>query len=89
MRRGTAFVAAAALALLVETANAEGISGAIEEIDPEANTIVIGGTMFTVTSGTVGLKINELGQGETVEVVFSPKSVVEATFNALMIRRKE
>lgn len=89
MRRGTAFVAAAAVALMVETAKAEGISGAIEEIDLKTNTIVIGGTMFTVTSGTVGLKINELEQGENVEVVFSPKSVVEGRFNALMIGRKE
>jgi hypothetical protein len=89
MRRGAAFVAAAVLVILIKTANAEGISGAIEEIDLEANTIVIGGTMFTVTSGTVGLEINELEQGETVEVVFSPKSLIQDTFNALMIRRKE
>jgi hypothetical protein len=89
MRRGTVFVAAAALALMVETANAEGISGAIEEIDPEANTIVVGGTVFTLSSGTVGLKINELEQGDTVEVVYSPMSVIEDTFNALMIRRKD
>ena len=80
---------AAALALMVETAKAEGISGAIEEIDPEANTIVVGGTVFTVTSGTVGPKIDELKQGDTVEVVYSPKSETEDTFNALMIQRKE
>jgi hypothetical protein len=89
MRRGTVFVAAAALALMVERANAEGISGAIEEIDPETNTIVVGGTVFTVTSGTVGLKMNELEQGDTIEVVYSPTSVIEDTFNALMIRRKD
>jgi Domain of unknown function (DUF5666) len=89
MRGVTAFFAAAALTLMVETAKAEGISGAIEEIDPEANTIVVGGTVFTVASGTVGPKLDELKQGDTVEVVFSPKSVTEDTFNALMIRRKE
>jgi hypothetical protein len=89
MRGGTVFVASAALALMVGTAKAEGISGAIEEIDPEAATIVIGGTVFTVTTGTVGLKINELEQGDTVEVVYSPTSVTEDTFNALMIRRME
>jgi hypothetical protein len=89
MHRGKVFVAAAALALMVETANAEGVSGAIEEIDPEANTIVVGGTVFTVASDTVGPKLEELEQGDTVEVVFSPKSGTEDTFNALMIRRKE
>jgi hypothetical protein len=89
MRRGRVFVAAAVLDLMVGAANAEGISGAIEEIDPEANRIVVGGTVFTVTSGTVGLKIDELEQGDTIEVVYSPTSVIEDTFNALMIRRKD
>jgi hypothetical protein len=85
----TAFFAAGALTLMVQTAKAEGISGAIEEIDPEANTIVVGATVFTVASGTVGSKIDELKHGDTVEVVFSPKSRTGDTFNALMIRRKE
>jgi hypothetical protein len=89
MSRGTVFAATAALALMVGTANAEGISGAIEKIDPEANTIVVGGTVFTVTSGTVGLKMNELKQGGTIEVVYSLTSVIEDTFTALMIRLKD
>jgi hypothetical protein len=89
MRGGTAFVVAAALALMVETANAEGISGVIEEIDPGVSTIVVGGTVFTVSSSTVGPKIDDLTEGDTVEVVFSPKNATEDTFNAMMIRRKE
>jgi hypothetical protein len=89
MRAVTAFFAAAALAFMAQAAKAEGISGAIEEIDPEANTIVVGGTVFTVASGTVGPKIDELEQGDNVEIVFSPKSGTEDTFNTLMIRRKE
>jgi hypothetical protein len=89
MRRGTVFAAAAALALMVETASAEGISGAIEEIDPEGSTIVVGGTVFAVTSGTIGLKMNELEQGDTIEVVYFPTSVIEDILIALMIRRRD
>ena len=73
MRRGTVFVAAAALALMVGTANAEGISGAIEEIDPEANTIVVGGTVFIVASGHGRLEKWTNSSTATLLRSFSPR----------------
>lgn len=54
MRKGMVFAAASVLAYVFGTANAAGLSGAIEEVDRELNTILVRGMTFAVSpSSTV------------------------------------
>ena len=89
MSRGFGLFTASAFACMIGTASAAGLSGAVEEIDVASGTMVVAGTAFLVSSETMGPGLEELKEGEVVEVVYSPKGgSSQDAFAALLIRRQ-
>jgi Cu/Ag efflux protein CusF len=62
---------AAAMLLAAGVAYAENLEGTIEEIDRDANTIVVDGQAFLVDSTTGGASLDELKEGDKVDVQFT------------------
>lgn len=90
MRKATTFAAASVLACMSGMANAAGVSGPIEEIDVDLHTIVVQGTTFVVPADNpVGPAIEELQEGDVIEVFFAANRLAGDGFVALRLRRKE
>ena len=63
-------------------AMAEQATGTVESVDPNARTVVVGGTPYMLENGATGLKIDEIKVGEKVTVEFDVN-----TNNVTMIER--
>jgi len=72
MRRMLGLAAAAAMAFAVSTASAEEITGTVSNIDLTRATFVVDGKTYTASpTNTVGTKIDELQDGDTVKLEVS------------------
>ena len=71
MRRMMGIATAAALTLSAGVALADEASGAIENIDTVKNTFQVGDKTFQYSSeNTMGTKLDELKEGDTVKVMY-------------------
>ena len=78
------FATAFALPLLLGAgaAMADQATGTVESVDPNARTVVVGGTPYMLENGATGQKIDEIKVGEKVTVQFDVN-----TNNVTMITR--
>ena len=89
MYRMFGMAAAAALVLAASTAQAEEVTGAVENIDLTRNTFEVEGTVFTASdTNTVGPDLEELKEGEQVTVFFEDAGSGEP-INAVTITKEE
>lgn len=69
MRRMLGLAAAAAMAFSVSAASAEEITGTVSNIDLTRATFVVDGKTYTASpTNTVGTKIEDLQEGDTVKL---------------------
>jgi hypothetical protein len=72
MRRMLGLAAAAAMAFTVSAASAEEITGTVSNIDVTRATFVVDGKTYTASpTNTVGTKIEDLQEGDTVKLEVS------------------
>jgi hypothetical protein len=90
MRRILGVGAAAALALMAGTAVADEVTGAIENIDLTAMTFEVGGKTFAASpENTVGVKLDELMDGDEVKVVYTEETSGDDPINAMELMKAE
>ena len=89
MYRMFGMAAAAALVLGAATAQAEEVTGAVENIDLTRNTFEVDGKIFTASdTNTVGPDLTELKEGEQITVFFEDAGSGEP-INAVTITKEE
>ncbi|MGH6915339.1 MAG: hypothetical protein ACREH3_16750, partial [Geminicoccales bacterium] len=67
MQKILGFAAASALVLIAHGASADEVTGAISSIDLTASTFVVDGTTYAASpENTVGAKLSDLQEGDTV-----------------------
>lgn len=91
MQKLFGLAAAGALALLAHGANAEEVSGAISSIDLTANTFMVDGKTYTASpENTVGAKLSDLQEGDTVRVEFSEEDAAsgKSPINAMVLEKE-
>ena len=89
MYRMLGMAAAAALIFSASTAQAEEVTGAVENIDLTRNTFSVGDKVFTASPmNTVGPDLEELKEGDQVTVSFEDAGSGEP-INAVTITREE
>jgi hypothetical protein len=91
MQKLFGLAAAGALALLAQGASAEEVSGAISSIDLTANTFMVDGRTFTASpENTVGAKLGDLQEGDTVRVEFSEEDAAsgKSPINAMVLEKE-
>jgi hypothetical protein len=72
MRKFLGVGAAAALALIAHVAAADEVKGKISNINLDGNTFMVGDQLFAASpSNTVGVKLSELKDGDTVKVTYA------------------
>jgi len=75
MRRMMGIATAAALTFSAGVALADEASGAIENIDTVKNTFQVGDKTFQYSSmNTMGAKLDELEEGDTVKIMYTPNT---------------
>jgi hypothetical protein len=71
MRKLVGAAAAAALLVLAQTASADEATGEITDIDTVKNTFSVGDKTFQYSSeNTMGAKLDEVEEGDTVKVMY-------------------
>lgn len=92
MRRMLGLAAAAAMALSVSAALADEITGTVSSIDLTRATFVVDGRTFTADpNNTVGTKIEDLEEGDTVklEVATQDLNSGKQPFNVMALEKVE
>jgi hypothetical protein len=90
MRKLLAIGGAAALALSAMVASADELTGTISNIDLNRNTFQLEGKTFTASpTNTVGPKLSELMEGDTVTITGAKWHTGKAPYNVLTIRKVE
>lgn len=92
MRKMLGVAAAAAIALSVSAASAEEITGTVSDIDLTRATFVVDGKTYTASpTNTVGTKIDELQDGDTVklEVATSDAQSGVQPINVMVLEKVE
>jgi hypothetical protein len=91
MQKILGLAAASALALLAHGASAGEVSGAISSIDLTANTFVVDGKTYAASpENTVGTKLSDLQEGDTVRVEFSDEDAAsgKSPINAMVLEKE-
>lgn len=92
MRRMLGLAAAAAMALAVSAASAEDITGTVSNIDLTRATFMVDGKTYTASpTNTVGTKIDELQDGDTVKLSVSTADANSGTqpINVMALEKVE
>jgi len=92
MRRMLGLAAAAAMALSVSAASADEITGTVSNIDLTRATFVVDGRTFTADpNNTVGTKIEDLQEGDTVklEVATQDLNSGKQPYNVMILEKVE
>jgi hypothetical protein len=92
MRRLLGVAAAAAIAFAVSAASAEEITGTVSNIDLTRATFMVDGRTFTASpTNTVGTKIEDLQEGDTVklEVATQDLNTGKQPFNVMALEKVE
>jgi hypothetical protein len=92
MRRMLGVAAAAAMAFAVSAASAAELTGTISNIDLTRNTFVLDGKTFTASpTNTVGTKLSDLQEGDTVkvEVATQDMNTGKQPFNVMVLEKVE
>jgi hypothetical protein len=85
MRKIPALAAACALAFMVGSARAAEVIGKVER-----NTILVDGRVFAISpTNTVGLRIDQLKEGDRVRISYSTKGKSYMKFNAMRVEKTE
>jgi hypothetical protein len=72
MRRMLGVAAAAALAFSVSAASADEVTGTISDIDLNRSTFMVDGKTYAASpTNTVGAKLSDLQDGDTVKIEFA------------------
>jgi hypothetical protein len=91
MQKLLGLAAASALALLAHGASAEEVSGTISNIDLTAATFMVDGKTFAADpENTVGAKLSDLQDGDTVKVEFSEEDAAsgKSPINAMALEKE-
>jgi len=91
MQKILGVVAASALAFTVASASAEEASGPISDIDMTAATFMVDGKVFTADpNNTVGTKLSDLKEGDTVRVEFATEDAEsgKSPINAMALEKE-
>ena len=92
MRRMLGLAAAAAMALSVSAASADEITGTVSNIDLTRATFVVDGRTFTADpNNTVGTKIEDLQEGDSVklEVATQDLNTGKQPYNVMVLEKVE
>ena len=92
MRKMLGLAAAAAMALSVSAASAAELTGTISSIDLTRNTFMMDGKTFTASpTNTVGAKLSDLQEGDTVkvEVATQDMNTGKQPFNVMVLEKVE
>lgn len=92
MRRMLGLAAAAAMALAVSAASAEDITGTVSNIDLTRATFMVDGKTYTASpTNTVGTKIEDLQDGDTVKLSVSTADANSGTqpINVMALEKVE
>jgi len=92
MRTVLGIVAASALALFVNSASADEVTGTISDINMTRGTFEVEGMLFTASDeNTVGVDLGELKEGDTVSVTYTPhaESTGDPVTNAMTLEKAE
>jgi hypothetical protein len=91
MHKFLGVAAASALALMAFAASAEEVSGTISNIDMTAATFMVDGKTFAADpSNTVGTKLSDLAEGDTVKVEFATEDAQsgKSPINAMALEKE-
>jgi hypothetical protein len=91
MQKILGIVAASALALMVHGASAAEVSGTISNINLTANTFMVDGKTYTASpTNTVGAKLSDLAEGDTVKVEFATQDATsgKSPINAMALEKE-
>jgi Domain of unknown function (DUF5666) len=90
MRKRLAIIGATALALSAATASADEVTGTITNIDLNGNTFQVEGKTFTASpTNTVGAKLADLKDGDTVKVEATDIESGTQPINAMRLEKVE
>jgi len=90
MQRILGVGAAAALVMMAGVAAADEVTGAVENIDLTAMTFQVGDKMFAASpENTVGVKLDELMDGDKVTVVYTEETSGDDPINAMELMKAE
>jgi hypothetical protein len=91
MQKIIGIVAASALALLAHAASAGEVTGTVSNIDLTANTFMVDGKTYAASpSNTVGAKLSDLAEGDTVTVEFATQdaNTGKQPINAMALKKE-
>lgn len=91
MQKILGVAAASAFALLALGASAEEVRGAISNIDLTASTFMVDGKTYTASpDNTVGVKLSDLSDGDTVRVEFASSDAEsgKSPINAMVLEKE-
>lgn len=91
MQKIMGIVAASALVLMAHAASADEVTGAISNIDLTSNTFVVDGKTYAASpSNTVGAKLSDLAEGDTVTVEFATRdaNTGKQPINAMALKKE-
>jgi hypothetical protein len=90
MMRKLLAIGGAALVLSAMAASADELTGKISNIDLNRNTFELEGKTFTASpTNTVGPKLSELMEGDTVTITGARWHTGKAPYNVMTIRKAE
>jgi hypothetical protein len=92
MQKIVGIVAASALVLLAHAASADEVTGTVSSIDLTANTFMVDGKTYAASpTNTVGAKLSDLEEGDTVKVEFATQDVLDGKqpINAMALEKVE
>lgn len=90
MRRMLGVATATVLALMAGGAVADEVTGTVQNIDPTAMTFELEGKTFTASpNNTVGVKLDELKEGDKITVEATDIETGKEPINAMMIKKAE
>lgn len=90
MRRILGMATATVVALMAGGAVADEVTGTVQNIDLTSMTFEVEGKTFTASpSNTVGVKLDELKEGDKVTVEFEEPEQATGAINAMMLKKAE
>jgi hypothetical protein len=91
MQKIVGIAAASALVLMAHAATAGEVTGAVSNIDLKANTFMVDGKTYAASpSNTVGVKLGDLEEGDTVTVEFATQdaNTGKQPINAMALKKE-